>query len=102
MSIKRRTYISYNKLKEGDILTSLKFAYAADRKVTTDRFADVGVLVRSESDLDALAELSNSGADKMGMLKVNNTKPIYFSVREVLGKINVRHSELKNSNIKII
>lgn len=94
-------YLDKGLFARRDPLTLLRFAYAVDPVEFKKRFMESGVNVRDESDIYALAELANSGGDKMGVLKINKNKPLVFSVMDTFSRINLSNQEIINAANKV-
>lgn len=98
----RTVYIDKGKFQRRDLLTLLKFAYAADPQETKEVFSRIGITIKDESDLELLAELHKSGGDLAGAFKVNGNQPVYFDVMKEFGKINLSHDEIKRVDFKFV
>lgn len=72
----------------GSVLPYLKFAYCAYKDQFVQLFAAQGITINSESQLNALADISNDGSDMQGIVKDVNGNPIKFSVINTLNSIN--------------
>lgn len=94
--------LSVKKLKDGDILETIKFVYYSDKQAFVDKFAKLGILIEGDKDLEKLAQLANRGGDVRGEIRDLKGKPIMFEVRTFVRSIIPNPETLKQSEIKLI
>jgi hypothetical protein len=75
----------------------LKFAFNVDRAEFTAAFAKIGLSVKTQEDLDGLAELHRTKGDVKGFIKNTKGKPIYFDVLKIVKNINITKDELQRA-----
>lgn len=74
--------INVSKLKQGDLLETMRFSYCADRKNFVDAFRAIGIQINSERDLEALATY--------------NFPNVNFSLRDFVNQIELRNNQIAN------
>lgn len=82
----RKTF-SQIALQDGGSLPSLKYLHCKYQDQFEMLFKQIGITI-NESSLKLLATIADNGLDRQGTLKDPNGNPIYFSVEEVINKIN--------------
>lgn len=92
--------ISKSKLKAGDILSQLRFAFAADQESFKKAFSKAGIGVEDDDDLKTLAQLSMEGKDQAGV-RVGE-KTVLFNTIQILNSYNINLRKLNESGIKFI
>lgn len=94
--------ISKRGLMENDLLSQLRFAFAADTERFREGFEKVGVEINDDTDLQILVGLHKEGKDISGFVKDENGNQIKFDVPVVLHSILIRPSKINTSGIKFI
>lgn len=92
------TIISKSKLKDGDVYEKLRFLYNADPDRFENVFSFIDFSNKPEDELISLSNLSKSGGDVSGKLKIDG-KPFVFNVDDLISKVRIRHQRLAQSNI---
>lgn len=93
--------ISISKLKAGDVLEKLRFAFIADRVSLIKAFKDIGITVKDERDLEILSELNKRGMDKKG-LESSDGKKLKLDINKFLDDIRLRDRYVENCNIVFV
>ena len=96
------TYIDKGLLKRGDLLSIFRLAYALDPDEFKKQFANVGIDIVNDNDLEMLVELAQSGGDKLGVIRKNKNQPIHFSVMDTFGKINVHNRHIADAKNRVV
>lgn len=73
--------------QDGSSLPTLKYIHCRHKDQFELLFSQVGITA-NESNLKLLAIASDTGADKRGEIKDKSGKPIYFSVEDIVAKID--------------
>jgi hypothetical protein len=95
--------ISKSKLKSGDLLETMRFSYCADREAFVQAFADIGLPVKSESDLILLTKWHTNGWDKAGKIKNSKGDNITIDIRHFVNyNIKLRHNKVLQCKIKFV
>lgn len=87
--------ISKSKVKSDDLLESLRLLHYSDKNRFVSEFDKISMFdfdTDPEKALKVLSDLSSSGNDLKGVVVVDS-KPVVFSVKDVVGLIKVRKSE---------
>lgn len=74
--------------RDGSSLPSLKYWHCKYQQQFESLFLALGINA-TEKNLPLLAQVSDNGSDKNGVIKDANGKPIYFSVEDTLKKIDL-------------
>lgn len=87
--------ISKSKIKNGDVLESLRFLFYADKERFKEVFdaEEFDFDVEPEEELKSLAVIEKSGDDLKGVVNLGG-EPARFSVRELMNQVRVRHNVL--------
>jgi hypothetical protein len=93
--------ISLGKINAGDTLELLKLAYFGNKQALINGFKKVGILIKDESDLNLLNELSIKGEDISGKIKDSNNNPLSFSVIKIAKEVIITKQQMMDSKIKI-
>lgn len=80
--------INVLKLKQGDLLETMRFSYCADKRNFVQAFSDIGIQINSERDLEALVSY-----------KFPNSS---FSLRDFVSQIEIRHSQVLKCSAKFV
>lgn len=74
--------INVSKLKQGDLLETMKFSYCADTRNFVDAFKSIGIRINSERDLEALVNYRFPNSN--------------FNLRDFVNRIELRHNQIIN------
>lgn len=85
---KGRLSFSQIVVQDGSSLPSLKYLHCKYKDQFEQLFSSVGINA-GENNLRVLAIAHDTGADKKGEIKDSNGNPIYFSVEEILKRIDI-------------
>jgi len=94
---------SVAKIRQGDIKERALLTYAIRPNELFEALEAGGVACYGDcmkSEIVALAELSEKGEDKKGVLKDEENNPIYFDFRKIVGSVKVKKSQLFNGKVK--
>lgn len=96
--------ISISKLKQGDLLETMRFSYCADKDNFTKAFNSIGLPIRGDADLVQLADWSNKGYDTGSRIKNSNNVVLRnFSIKDFVNDIKIRHNMVaKCTDIKFV
>lgn len=74
-------------VQDGSSLPTLKYLHCKHKDQFERLFAEIGINA-SEANLVSLATAHDSGIDKSGQIKDAKGNPIYFSVEDILRRID--------------
>jgi len=95
--------VSKIKLKQHDLLETMRFSYCADKEAFVNAFGKLGLPIKSEDDLLTLVKWHDNGWDKNGKVINKNGDVVNFDIKHfVRYGIKLRHNKVLNCKIKFV